>query len=73
MTDKTQPKTKRSKAGAVELSEQQLDAAPAAGVPGATKGTFKGVDGLSTEIEVIEFQDGDDLFLRKRPPRTSGD
>ena len=36
-------------------------------IDGVDAGFFKGVDGLSAEIEVIEFQDGDDLFLRKRP------
>jgi phage tail-like protein len=38
-------------------------------ISGVNAGYFKGVDGLSSEIEVIEFQDGDDLFLRKRPGR----
>ena len=31
-------------------------------ISGVAAGYFKGVDGLSAEIEVIEFQDGDDLF-----------
>jgi phage tail-like protein len=30
---------------------------------------FKGADGIQQEIDVIEFPDGDDLSLRKRPPR----
>lgn len=30
---------------------------------------FDSLDGLGMEVEVIEFQDGDDLFLRKRPGR----
>jgi phage tail-like protein len=30
---------------------------------------FKGVEGLNCELEVIEFQDGEDLVLRKRPGR----
>jgi phage tail-like protein len=38
-------------------------------ISGVEAGYFKGVDGLSAEIEVIEYQDGDDLFLRKRPGR----
>ena len=38
-------------------------------INGVTAGAFKGVDGLSCEIEVIEYQDGDDLKLRKRPGR----
>jgi len=38
-------------------------------ISGVSAGYFKGVDGINSEIEVIEFQDGDDLFLRKRPGR----
>jgi phage tail-like protein len=38
-------------------------------IGGVAAGYFKGVDGLSAELEVIEFQDGDDLTLRKRPGR----
>ena len=38
-------------------------------IEGVNAGHFKSVDGLSAEIEVIEYQDGDDLFLRKRPGR----
>ena len=33
-------------------------------------GYFKGVDGINCESEGIEFQDGDDLTLRKRPGRS---
>ena len=39
-------------------------------IQGLTAGRFKGVDGLDSETEVIEYQDGDDLLLRKRPGRT---
>lgn len=39
-------------------------------ISGVSAGYFKGVDGLSAEIEVIEYQDGDDIILRKRPGRT---
>lgn len=39
-------------------------------IEGINAGYFKNVDGLSMELEVIEFQDGDDLQLRKRPGRT---
>lgn len=39
------------------------------GIEGINAGYFKNVDGLSMELEVIEFQDGDDLQLRKRPGR----
>lgn len=38
-------------------------------ISGVEAGYFKGVDGLSAELEVLEFQDGDDYFLRKRPGR----
>ena len=38
-------------------------------INGVEAGFFKGVSGISAEIEVIEYQDGDDLFLRKRPGR----
>ena len=38
-------------------------------IQGVSAGYFKGVDGINCEIEVIEFQDGDDLTLRKRPGR----
>ena len=37
---------------------------------GLTAGTFRNVEGLDSETEVIEYQDGDDLVLRKRPGRT---
>jgi len=33
-------------------------------------GRFKSVDGLDSETEVIEYQDGEDRILRKRPGRT---
>lgn len=39
-------------------------------IEGVTTGAFKAVDGLDSETEVIEFQDGDDLTLHKRPGRT---
>jgi hypothetical protein len=52
-------KTKKSGKGAVELAETDLEQASAGSY-------FKGVDGLSVEQEVIEFQDGDDLILRKK-------
>ncbi|MEM1141833.1 MAG: phage tail protein [Pseudomonadota bacterium] len=38
-------------------------------ISGVAAGYFKSVSGLSGELEVVEFQDGDDLFLRKRPGR----
>lgn len=39
-------------------------------IEGINAGYFKAVDGISAEVEVIEFQDGDDIILRKRPGRT---
>lgn len=39
-------------------------------IKGITVGQFKNVDGLDSETEVIEYQDGEDLVLRKRPGRT---
>jgi len=38
-------------------------------IEGVTVGAFKNVEGLDSETEVIEYQDGDDLVLRKRPGR----
>jgi phage tail-like protein len=38
-------------------------------INGVTAGYFKNVDGINAELEVIEFQDGDDTYLRKRPGR----
>jgi len=40
-------------------------------ISGISVARFKNVSGLSTEVKVIEFQDGDDLILRKRPGRSS--
>lgn len=36
---------------------------------GAVVGSFRQVEGLSIEQEVVEFQNGDDPLLRKRPGR----
>ena len=38
-------------------------------ISGVNAGYFQSVSGLGAEIEVVEFQDGDDLRLRKRPGR----
>jgi len=38
-------------------------------ISGVNAGYFKSVSGLVAELQVVEFQDGDDLFLRKRPGR----
>jgi phage tail-like protein len=38
-------------------------------IDGVTAGHFMGVDGLSIENEVIEYQDGNDPLCRKRPGR----
>ena len=39
-------------------------------IEGLTAGTFRNVEGLDSETEIVEYQDGDDLTLRKRPGRT---
>lgn len=39
-------------------------------INGVTTAAFKNVEGLDSETEVIEYQDGDDITLRKRPGRT---
>lgn len=39
-------------------------------IEGVTVGAFRNVEGLDSETEIVEFQDGDDLILRKRPGRT---
>lgn len=39
-------------------------------VEGVTVGAFRNVEGLDSETEVVEYQDGDDIILRKRPGRT---
>jgi phage tail-like protein len=36
-------------------------------ISGVNAGFFKAVSGLSAEIDVVEFEDGDDQFIRKRP------
>jgi len=38
-------------------------------VDGIVTGAFSEVSGLRAELEVIEYMDGDDLVLRKRPGR----
>lgn len=39
-------------------------------IDGVTQAAFKACEGLDSETEVIEYQDGDDIILRKRPGRT---
>ena len=39
-------------------------------IEGVTQGAFRNVEGLDSETEVVEYQDGDDIILRKRPGRT---
>lgn len=39
-------------------------------IEGVTTGAFQEVSGLSMEVEVVEYLDGDDLLLRKRSGRT---
>ncbi len=38
-------------------------------IEGVNAGSFRSFEGLSMEVEIIEFQDGDDPILRKRPGR----
>lgn len=38
-------------------------------IDGTDAGSFQNVDEISCEIEVIEYQDGSDQILRKRPGR----
>lgn len=40
-------------------------------INGVTVAAFQEVGGLEVTTEVIEYQDGDDLSVRKRPGRTS--
>lgn len=40
-------------------------------IEGFRTAVFDQIEGLSGAIEVVEFQDGDDLLLRKRPGRVS--
>lgn len=39
-------------------------------IEGVTVGAFRNVEGLESETEIVEYQDGDDIILRKRPGRT---
>ena len=39
-------------------------------IEGVTMGAFRNVEGLDSETTIVEFQDGDDMVLRKRPGRT---
>ena len=39
-------------------------------IEGVTVAGFRNVEGLDSETEVVEYQDGDDIYLRKRPGRT---
>ena len=39
-------------------------------IEGVTAAAFKNVEGLDSETEIVEYQDGDDIILRKRPGRT---
>jgi len=38
-------------------------------IDGVSAGAFKNADGLNAEVSIIEYQDGNDLVLRKRPGR----
>jgi len=39
-------------------------------INGVTQGAFSKADGFGSQTDVIEYQDGDDIVLRKRPGRT---
>lgn len=39
-------------------------------IEGVTQGAFAEVTGLDSVTDVVEYQDGDDIILRKRPGRT---
>ncbi len=39
-------------------------------IEGVGQAEFKNVEGLDSETEIVEYQDGDDIILRKRPGRT---
>ena len=39
-------------------------------IDGVTVASFKKVEGLDSETEIIEFRDGDDMTPRKRPGQT---
>lgn len=38
-------------------------------IDGVIQGSFKSVEGLSVEVEVVEYKDGNDMSVRKRPGR----
>ena len=40
-------------------------------IEGIKAGSFDSVENLKAKIDVVEYQDGDDRFLHKRPGRTS--
>lgn len=42
-------------------------------IEGVTQGRFQAVSQFGAEVDVIEFEDGDDLTLRKRPGRVRYD
>lgn len=42
-------------------------------ISGVTAGSFQSISEFGAEVEVIEFQDGDDVNLRKRPGRVRYD
>jgi phage tail-like protein len=39
-------------------------------IEGVTVAAFSAFEGIESETEVVEFDDGDDLIVRKRPGRT---
>ena len=65
MSDKVRRTSKTPKREPIALTDTDLKGASAA----AATGFFTEVSGLGSESETVAYQDGDDLFLRKRPGR----
>ncbi len=40
-------------------------------IEGVTQGAFSRVEGVESTTEIVEFKDGDDIIVRKRPGRTT--
>jgi len=40
-------------------------------IEGVTQGAFAACSGVEANVEVVEYQDGDDIILRKRPGRVT--
>ena len=79
MTDHTKKTTQESDA---QLKDEQLDETAGGGIGSFSDGSeresttgktiiggFKNMSGMDSETEVVEYQDGDDMTIRKRPGR----